>query len=355
MQENMILQLLLLALLLLVVPVAAGRIFINVDKERPGLPFLWISGQICLWAGFQIICVPMILLKRDFREVAALFLGYMAVLLVLALVMGIGRRRKGTYFAVRGTDRPGKMATGLWILFFALLMFQLIQAVRLAYGDGDDAYYVAVATATESSGTMYRTLAYTGLTTELDLRHGLAPFPIWIAFLARVSGMPVVTVAHVVLPVVLISMAYAVFYLMGKKLFAGGGEQLPLFLVFTEILVLFGGYSFYTVENFVIARSRQGKAALGSLVIPFLIFLLLLLLRKMRSGEKTPVRLFLLLAATSTAGCLCSTLGALLGCMLVGVTMLIGAICYKKWRLLLPTALCCVPCICYALLYILLV
>ena len=55
-----------------------------------------------------------------------------------------------------------------------------------------------------------------------------------------------------------------------------------------------------------------------------------------------------------TTGCLCSTLGALLVCMLIGVTGLCAAVCYKKWKFLFPMAACCVPCVVYAGLYLIL-
>ena len=42
---------------------------------------------------------------------------------------------------------------------------------------------------------MYQKIPYTGMNTELDVRHGLAPFPIWIAWLARMTGISTVVVA----------------------------------------------------------------------------------------------------------------------------------------------------------------
>lgn len=58
-----------------------------------------------------------------------------------------------------------------------LLLVQLVLAVLMVYGDGDDAYYVAISAAAEESGRMYQKIPYTGMHTELDVRHGLAPFP----------------------------------------------------------------------------------------------------------------------------------------------------------------------------------
>ena len=70
-----------------------------------------------------------------------------------------------------------------WFIFALFVMIQLAGSVFLTYGDGDDAFYVAVSTITEASDTMYKIMPYSIGGTGLDIRHGLAPFPIWIAFL----------------------------------------------------------------------------------------------------------------------------------------------------------------------------
>lgn len=338
------------------IPLLAGGILAGVDFGRGNLAFRWISGQFLLWAGFQLISVPLILKEGTFGQLVAAYWLYMAALFLLSIAREIRYIQHRKPASKAGRKSHGREWTGLvlWMIFIGLLLFQLIQAVRLAYADGDDAYYVAISAITQDSDTMYLRIPYTGETTTLNYRHSLAPFPIWVAFLARVSGMPAVTVAQVVLPVTLISMSYAIFYLLGVRLFGEKRGQLPLFLIFTELLVLFGDYSFYTAENFMLARSRQGKSALGNIVIPFLLLLLLILMKKFQEKEPVDARLYLLLGAVAVTGCLCSTLGALLICMAVGTAGVLAAFIYKRFISLAPMAVSCIPCLCYALLYLVL-
>ncbi len=350
----MAVQLLVLGILLLVIPVFVGGIFSDMEGIQGGLVFRWVGGQFLLWAGFQLISVPLILQEKNFSQLVWGFWLYMGALMLMAAGRGIRRiQRRVPISLVSGGKGKQVSEIVLWVIFAGLLAFQLLQAVRLAYADGDDAYYVAISSMTQDADTMYLKIAYTGETTMLNFRHSLAPFPIWTAFLARVSGMQAVTVAQVILSAVLIAMSYGIFYLLGVRLFPQKGGQLPLFLIFTEILVLFGDYSFYTAENFMIARSRQGKAALGNIVIPFLLLLLLIIMKKFQEAERVPVRCYVLVGAAAAAACLCSTLGALLICMAVGVAGLLAAVCYKRFRCLIPLAICCMPCVCYALLYLL--
>lgn len=350
-------QILQLILWLFIIPLCVGSLFLSMDKRAGKLPLAWISGQLLLWAVFQLICVPVILVRKEYPIVQQLYLAVVAALFLFSLVCQ-GIRLKKRYASIRlireDTGENKILTRILWAVFWALLLFQLLQAARMTYADGDDAFYVAVTTITENADTMYVKLPYTGGNSEPDIRHGMAPFPIWITFLAKMSGFRPVGVAHVAVPLVLITMTYGVFYLVGQKICGKYRERLPLFLFFTEILVLFGDTSYYTMENFMIARSRQGKAVLGSIIIPALFFLLLLLLEQLQNGQRFSLNYWVLLTAAMTAGCLCSTMGAMLCCMLVGIVALCGAVCYRKWKFLFPTAICCVPCVFYAALYLLL-
>lgn len=352
-----VLQLLVAAFLLLVVPSVVGSIFIkNVDRDMGNsmgkLIFQWVSGQLCLWACFQLICVPMILLEQNYILVVIAYSILLALVVLTVVIIAVKNKKKAPITKKIGTiDKKEPVSLLFWAVFWALLIFQLVQAVRMTYADGDDAFFVAISSITQNAQTMYRKLPYTGFATALDVRHGLAPFPIWITYLADVAGIRAVSMAHVILPVVLITMTYGIFYLLGDMLLPKKKEGIPLFLIFIELLVLFGDYSFYTVENFMIARSRQGKAALGSIVIPMILMLLLTLLRQLQEGEKIALKCYILLAAADITACLCSTLGAVLVCALVGIVGLCAAIVYKRWKILIPFMLCCLPNLCFAALY----
>ena len=205
----MILQLLILAFFLLAAPLWAGGLAAGAEDKtgRWTLLFRWVSGQFLLWGGFQLICVPFILAGRNFQDVVILFSGYVAALLILALAAGLKRRvRTPLRPEEKGEGEKGREALLFWAIFWMLLAFQMVQAVRMTYWDGDDAFYVAISTITNEADTMYQKAPYTGGSVGLAARYGLEPFPIWIAYLARISGMEPVSVAHMVLPVALISM-----------------------------------------------------------------------------------------------------------------------------------------------------
>ena len=329
----MIVQILILTILLVLVPITVGGIAEKVDAN---IPFRWVSGQIILWAGFQVICVPMILAQRDFRDVVKLFTGYTAAMVLLAVAIEIRRRAKGVSGNVPRNESREKdiVALLLWMLVAVLVLTQLVLACVLAYEEGDDAFYVAVSSITANSNSMYQVLPYTGGSTGMDIRHSLAPMPIWVAYVARISGMRAVTVAQIALPVVLIVMSYAVYYLLGRRLFSEGMRKPALFMLAIQFLVLFGGYSTYSAENFLLVRTAQGKSVMANIVIPFLLYLLLVILEKLQAEEKTGAGIWLMVTLTMITGCLCSTQGTLLNYMLLAIVGLCILVCYRKWRLL---------------------
>lgn len=353
-------SILILCILLFPIPTLIGYLFRNIDKTIRSLSFFWVSGQVLLWAVFQILCVPFILLEKPFTTVVNYFnlvtLFLLNTALVSFLIVFYHHKRRQTPVASAHSKKPPctKSEYVLWSIFTLLLVFQLVMAVFMAYEEGDDAFYVAISTLTVDSNTMYIKLPYTGGTTGLDARHGLAPFPIWIAYLAQMSGLPAVTVAQIAAPISLILMAYALYYLLGQKLLSEQPGRLPLFMILTELLTILGGYSVYSAENFVLVRTAQGKAVMANIILPFLFFLLLLLLQKMQKNLRISLLYWLLLALTTIAGCLCSTLGTILTCMLLGIVGLCSTVSYKRFRTLFPLGACCILPICYALLYFLL-
>lgn len=355
----LLLKLLWLAILTIILPLIAGgclRLSQSSYNRIESLLERFYAGEMLLFAGFLLLSVPMILLERSFTELKIAYSGYAVVLVGIALARYLrDRRRRAPAAQVEEAVAAPTANTQIsWYIAGALLLLQLVMALLLTYQDGDDAYYVAVSTMTTNNDEMYKELAYTGETMTLDVRHALAPFPVWISYLAAMSGISTVIVARTLLQLILIPQTYGIFYLMGSRLLAGKRQQLPLFLLFTEVLVLFGDYSYYSMENFMLARSRQGKAALGSILLPLLLYLLLLLVTECKEQRKPSGGLWLFLVCVMCACCLCSTMGAMLACLLVAAVGLCTAVCYRRPLILLPMAACCTPCVVFAALYLIL-
>lgn len=377
-------SILLTILWLVIIPVWVGGIFSfrnkgfvfegcsnegNGYKQTGIIIWSWFLGQLLLWCAFQFITVWIILHKNRFEFVVKYYTICVAVLCVISLVVNVVRiiRKKSIFSSgvsadsvesrfnsVKGEDtsKDKKLITVAWIVFGIVLLLQVVLQSVFSYMDADDAYYVSEAVAIESSNNMYRFIPYTGMTTDMDYRHSLEPFPAWVAFISKITGTKVVSMAHILLPTFFLPLTYGVYAIMGSRILAKNKSKLPIYLIIIEILVMFSLYSSKVPEKFFITRIRQGKATITSLIIPGIILCLFLILEYARDKRRTDIAVWIMLFMLSAAGCLCSTLGALLCVVPVALVAIMMIFAYKTGRQLLPMFLGCMPCFVFAVLYI---
>lgn len=378
-----LLQILRLLLFAVVLPVCLGAgVAAFVEGRERSVIFMWIAGQLVLMALFQVISVPVILLQEraSFEPYGAFSVLVFFFALSAAggalggILLWLFRRGKagkafpgGTIGAggLKGVSSGGeamdKKTALLWAVFGTGLLAQLFLVFYLAFSDGDDAYYTAVSNVTVTTDTMYLVMPYTGGGTGLDIRHCLAPFPILVAFYARVSGFHPLVTANVVMPLFMILLTYCVYGLIGERLLGGKNSlfskkswRLPVYMIFVEILILWGNYSLYTAETFLMTRSRQGKAALANMVIPAVFLILHMVGEEYLEKGKGKGVLWLLTAAAMTACCLCSTLGGFLLAILLGLFGICLLSVCRNWHILPRLLLCMTPAAVYVGLYLLL-
>ena len=234
----------------------------------------------------------------------------------------------------------------------------MYMAFAYASFDGDDAYYVVQSVLADQTGVLNRIRPYTGLSTDLDIRHALATLPLWIAYVARMTGIHATIVAHTLLPLIFIPLTYYVFVQIGRKLFSDGSVKLPIFLTLVSIMQIWGNISIYTNETFFLTRTWQGKSVLANLILLVELWLMLELCAREKNRERQEEPgsrpYWLLLAVNHIAAAMMTSMGAFLTAMLLGITALVAAIRYRRWSILWKTALCCIPNVIYLALLLVL-
>ena len=193
----------------------------------------------------------------------------------------------------------------------------MYMAFAYASFDGDDAYYVVQSVLADQTGVLNRIRPYTGLSTDLDIRHALATLPLWIAYVARMTGIHATIVAHTLLPLIFIPLTYYVFVQIGRKLFSDGSVKLPIFLTLVSIMQIWGNISIYTNETFFLTRTWQGKSVLANLILLVELWLMLELCAREKNRERqeetgSQLPYWLLLAVNHIAAAMMTSMGAFL-------------------------------------------
>ena len=204
-------ELLLPVLMGLAVSLALGEIRSKLDL----LAQSFVYGQIIIFALFQPIFVFAILKDYKFSKGAALFGAVLAVVLLTLIVITFTGYRKDLV----KTLKLKNMNPGIWgIAALVILGIMIVMSFLKAYYDGDDSYYVAAAAEGINSDSMYKKEPYTGDAILSPYRYLFAPFPMWIAFLSKLSGIKVAAVAHTMIPWCMILFVFAVMYIMSGYL-----------------------------------------------------------------------------------------------------------------------------------------
>lgn len=356
-----IITILSLILWLLIIPFCLGLILMPwIPESKRNLGVVLIAGYFIMLPLCWLVTVPCILLVK--YDSFLVMVRWFTILIIAAAALGIGISvrafRKGRTVVRWPVLHIGRMAWGErlgWLVFFALIAWQLYKAFTLTSFDGDDAEYVAQSLVTWQSNTMYRILPYTGGTTSLDIRHSLAVLPIWIAYIGRMTGLHTTILAHSVLSFVWIPLTYIVFYEIGKHLFQGKKEHLPAFMVMMALLQIFGNVSIYTNETFFLTRTWQGKAVAASFVIPATIWLLLWIFdREEGKGKKKEpsAGLWALLALANVTAGVCTSMVVFLNAVMIGAAAFWLMIAERKFSVLVKAGLICIPNGIYMLLYL---
>ena len=230
----------------------------------------------------------------------------------------------------------------------ALMLFRVFIYVCYMHEDADDAFYVATATTTVENDSLFRVSPYSGNAyTKLPSRYVLSPFPVFIALLSRCTMLHPAIVAHTVLPAVLICFTYAVYGLLGAKLFHGNKEKTGCMVFLTGVFLTYSGYTTSTPGSMMLLRIWQGKAFLAAALLPMIVYLFLRFLKEEESKMD-----YILLTCVMLACCLASSMGIMLGAILIGCGGLLLAFFKRNVCFLIKMAGCALPNVVLALIYI---
>lgn len=349
---------------LLVVPFCIGLVPVNfiVEKKR-NLGVILLAGYLLMWAVFEVITIPAVIWIQynNFSFAMNLFMAAALLLAIIGIILWYldGKKNVGrTGWLGLGNLKWSELSLETkieWFLFLALVGFQLYMSVTRASFDGDDAYYVVQSLMAQQNDAMYKNLPYTGRSADLDVRHVLAVFPMWVAFVAVKADLHATIVSHVIMPLVLIPLSYLVYYEISKMLFSAKRESRPVFMIMMGLFQLFGNVSIYTNETFFLTRTWQGKAVAGSFIIPMFFWMLLWIFKEEpeeKKMKKQNAGMWMMLVCLNMTAGICSSIAVFLVAILLGTSALCLMFVKRDWKVPIKLGLTYIPNVFYVLLYL---
>lgn len=346
---------LLVVIILFFVPLFLGLPLVRETEE--GLFSLiksWLYGTVVSFAVFEVVYLPCYFSHTSFGMLLILYASVMLSLL-LAAVYFCKKKLAGM---LRGIKKE-KWTTPLVCALGLSLLLTVIPAFY-TNADDDDAFYVAMANTTLETDTLFVYNPYTGREFKsIPSRYVLSPFPVYLAGIAKMSGMHAAHLAHRVLPLFFIPLSLGVFAMFGELLYKKEKRKQHLFYLFAVLLTLFSGYSVKNASVFLLYRIWQGKAILAAFLLPFIWVWYLRYAQELKDAQemkeehkKGNAAFYAFATLLSFAGAMVSSMGIFLVPVLMGFLSLIGGCMHRSVKRIFYALLCTWPSILLGLLYV---
>lgn len=263
-----------LVLLLGVIPVLLGKLVVYKDTSEHTRSVIvkYAIGLFTSLALFWILCLIMTFLKVTFSILTIVYTSCILLLSVIAIIVCYRKREKRNWEEEWNAIKPNSFEFIYIILFLLFLGVQVYFAIfyEVTINSYDDVTYVVLSQDAISSNHIYLSNEVTGnLMTNFNVKRVLNSWPIYIAYLSKMSGFHVTTISHTIIPVLFLLIAYGVYYYLASCLLKERENRL-IFLCVLSVLFIFGFYSSYSLTFRFLATLWQGKAVLSVIVLPFL-------------------------------------------------------------------------------------
>lgn len=312
-------------ILLILVPFLCGYLWSNKETFTtiPDYCNIYILGWIVSFSTFEIIAVPMTFLRASLSITMLIWICSIGGMVIL----GYGKLKKSSFKQNQIGNSIKLKVSWLSFIVILLIVVQCILQIFFQHIDDDDAWYVGTAVTSYVTDTINVYSPYTGdiLEWKKASPYILSPFPVFWAMIARICKIHPTILMHTIAPVILICLAYMIYYILGKQFFKDEEIKAQYFLLFMCVLNLFGYCSTRTVAAMLLLRIWQGKAMMASVLIPVLIYYMNEFKEKKRGYA-------VYICFTLIAMDLASSMGVFLGILMIGIYICIPLVLHKRLK-----------------------
>lgn len=333
---TLIINILMTIIILFIVPFLVGNAVCGLLKKEFLLAESYVTGHITIWAILQLIAVPLVFAKQSFSVC------FYVSLITIAFVLVLGFLKKS--FVKPDFSNIEKNDRLIFILCGVLLLCLVVATVVLSHLDEDDSRFVVNSVDMLNTNKMFLTNPATGASLsnwEGELAKDVtSPWAVYIAFVAKLTGVKAVVAAHFTIPIALIVLFVAALWMISPELVGESKKGRTLFIYTATFLALFSGYSARSAYDYFMIRSWQGKAVVAGVGI-MLLFCYAMRLFKDES------KAYIGLVITELAMCLMSGMGIIISAIAIGCFAIVYGIEKKSLVKMLKVGVLAAPAMIY--------
>ncbi len=327
-----------------IIYLAFGSLITGRKKHKKwSLPFTVVMGFFLYYSLFFFFCVPMMLRFQTLTSLAYLWLGVVCAVTVLSAVVN----GAGWYEKIK--ELIGKIRKAPFF-FGGLVLLCLLQIILItgAYNFTLDAtYYVGNVATSVWTDTMNIYDPYTGLWQDhFEMRYFFATYSMNDAVMCRLTGLHALIQTKTVMTVTVLLLIQLVYYKLAEELFGDDHKAVLIMQTFMAV-VNFTFISIYTASNFMLTRTFEGKAIVGNVVLVFIFYLYLLLLKNHKSARSWWMLFIVCFGSMTISSSANMLVPATLSVLLVPLIFM-----KKDWKIIPKYVLCMLPCLVMALMYV---
>lgn len=320
---------------------AVGSLVMHFLKMRQEVSLAFVVGFAAYFAMFELLAVPMTLLKVPLHVLSAVWMGILLPAVFLVLIL----RRKEWGIQIMEAGRVWERHSFWLAAAAAVVLLQCVLVVLYQDSTVDAAYYVGTVSTSVYTDTLGCYDPYTGnLLKYFNARYVFSAFPMNNAVWSQILGLPALIQSKVVMSLLHVLAANLLIYQMGKRLFHGGRKQADLMICFVCLLQLFS-YTIYTTGTFFFTRTYEGKAILGNFSIPLVLYCAIWLWQETESRQVWVVLFMTVLSALTFSG------SSIIFPAVVSAGILPVILVKRIYRKLVPYFITLLPVILYAAVY----
>lgn len=340
---NAVPSLILAFVILGIAPILLGNTICGILKIDIKLSNSYVIGYVGLWALFQLVTVPLVLMKQSFMIVVVII----SVAAIGMIIYGIKKK----YYSIKLPEFKNWGDRIAFIVMCLAIVALLVVTATLQHTDADDSRFVVNAVDIVRTNKMFLTNPATGQAIphwEGELvKDVTSPWAVFIAYCAKVTDIHPTIMAHSVLQLVLTFILCLVYWMLSDVFFKEDITSRSIFVVLALLINVYGHYSVYSAETFAITRIWQGKAVVASIGIPLIYMVSMWIYDDYKKKSQ-----YGLLFLVSMAMCLMSGMGIIISAVMVGCISVVYGIVKKDVRVFVKMMLAAVPCGLYYLINI---